>query len=134
MSEEQLTEIVTAVPFDKERGKFLLVKRTEDTPIQPGKWDFPGGHIEDDDLQQEALRELKEETGLSGQVIRTGEPFIVDNVDGVFNVHPVLVLVDGEPELNPEHTDFEWIEPGELENFETVDGLKKDLRRVEVLD
>lgn len=134
MSEEEPVEIVTAVPYNRERQKFLLVKRTKDTPIQPGKWDFPGGHLEDDNLQQEALRELKEETSLSGQVIRTGEPFIVDNEDGVFNIHPVLVLVDGEPELNPEHTDFEWIEPDDLANFETVDGLKKDLKKVEVID
>lgn len=130
----ETTKVATAVPYHREKEKFLLLKRSSEMEVQPGKWNFPSGKIEDETPQKAALRELEEETNLAGQVLRTGDFFTVENEDGNFLVHPVLVLVDGESELNSEHIDYEWIKPEELGKFETVDGLKEDLRRVDILD
>ncbi len=50
-----------------EKGELLLVKRA----VEPakGKWGLPGGFIEiDETVEEAALRELKEETGLTGAV------------------------------------------------------------------
>jgi 8-oxo-dGTP diphosphatase len=50
------------------KGYILLVKRG----VEPakGKWSLPSGFIEIDETPEEAcLRELKEETGLEGQII-----------------------------------------------------------------
>lgn len=127
-------EVATAVPYDPERQKFLLLKRNFETDIHPGKWNFPGGRIEDEEPVDAALRELEEETGLRGEMIRSGDPFVVDTEDGKFKVHPFLVLVNGEPELNQEHLDSSWIKAGDLEEFETVDGLREDLERVGAVD
>ena len=127
------TEIATAVPYNPEKDRFLLTRRTTETSIHPGKWDFPGGHIEDEKPGEATLRELEEETGLKGKIIRTGESFILDTVDGKFKIHPFLILVKGIPELNEEHTEFKWIKPEDLENFQTVKGLKKDLRKLDIL-
>ncbi len=42
-------------------GEVLMVRRTDD-----GQWDLPGGRVEPgEEVQAAALRELKEETGLS---------------------------------------------------------------------
>jgi 8-oxo-dGTP pyrophosphatase MutT (NUDIX family) len=129
--EEKPTEVATAVPYDPERQKFLMMKRKFEIDIHPGKWNFPGGKIEkDEEPVDAALRELEEEAGLKGEMIRSGEPFVLDTEDGKFKIHPFLILVDGEPELNSEHLDSNWIEPDELDDFETVDGLKEDLERV----
>lgn len=153
MKKKKPTEVATAVPYNAEKEKFLLTKRTTDTDIHPSRWDsqpasreeavqedskngvfgFPGGHIEDESPEKAALRELLEETGLNGKLLRTGESFTLDTEDGVFRIYPFLVLVEDELELNPEHTDYEWIEPGELENFDTVEGLDTDLERLDVL-
>ena len=55
--------------FDGTRMKVLLVQRG----IEPykGRWAFPGGFLQMDESAEEgALRELREETGLSGAFIR----------------------------------------------------------------
>jgi len=56
-----------AVCFD-ESGRLLLVKRGVEPKI--GEWCLPGGFLEIDETPEEGcLRELKEETGLSGEII-----------------------------------------------------------------
>ncbi len=125
-------DVATAVVKKKGTERYLLAKRTTETDIQPGKWNFPGGKIEEKDVKQSeaAQRELFEETGLEEEPVLTGESFTVDTVDGKFRVHPVLFKTREEPELNTEHTEFKWIKPEKLEEFETVKGLKKDLKRL----
>lgn len=131
---EEPTEVATAVPYNPEKDRFLLAKRNMETPIHPGKWNFPGGHIEDEEPKEAVLRELREETGLTGEILKSGESFVLDTEDGKFEVHPFLVMVEEEPELNSEHTDYRWIKPEELEELETVKGLEKDLENVGVID
>lgn len=128
-----MIEVATAVVKHEEHGKVLLAKRTTDTEIQPGKWNFPGGKIEseDENAGEAARRELEEETTIDEEPVRTGDSFVVDTVEGKFRIHPVLFLTDSEPELNTEHTEYRWIKPEELSGFETVKGLKQDLKAVD---
>ena len=43
---------------------FLIVRRSKNDDFYPGSWEFPGGHLEDGETLNEALkRELEEETG-----------------------------------------------------------------------
>ena len=56
---------VNAVVFNEKR-EVLLVKRTDN-----GLWCIPGGHVDlGETVIQACLRELNEETGLRGEVIR----------------------------------------------------------------
>jgi len=49
--------------------KFLLIKRG--LPPRKGMWGAPSGFIESGETPEEAcLRELKEETGISGQIVK----------------------------------------------------------------
>jgi 8-oxo-dGTP diphosphatase len=135
MDEEDMpVDVAAAATFDAEKEKFLVMKRAESMSVNPGKWDFPSGKIEEgEDARTAALRELREETGLKGEILKSGDSFVQETRDGKFKVHPFLVLVeDSEVEMNSEHTECRWVELCDLENLETVAGLKKDLEKVGV--
>lgn len=52
-----------------DKNQILLVKRAKDT-LQGGKFAFPGGYMERDErISESLLRELKEETGYTGEII-----------------------------------------------------------------
>lgn len=51
-------------------NKIVLVKRAKHL-TNPDKWAMPGGYADrDESLEEAAVRELKEETGLKGEIIR----------------------------------------------------------------
>jgi ADP-ribose pyrophosphatase YjhB (NUDIX family) len=92
--------VALAIPVRDKR--FLMIKRG----IAPrkGAWGFPSGFIESGETAEEAcLRELKEETGLSGKIVKlVGIHRIEDKeVHGDMLVVMYLVAVDGEGDPTP---------------------------------
>ncbi|RMG05794.1 MAG: NUDIX domain-containing protein [Nitrospirae bacterium] len=75
---------VTAVIVENERGEILLVKRANQ-PMR-GMWCLPVGFAEaDEEIEDAALRELREETGLSGELggvvdVRTAHNWFYGNL------------------------------------------------------
>lgn len=129
-------DIVVAVTYNPEKDRFLLLKRDDSADVFPGCWDLPGGHlVEDESTRKGVLRELKEETGLLGEIIVTGEPHVVDSKYGEYRLHPFLVRVDSvDIDLSEEHVDHRWVNAGELEDMETVKAMERDFEAVGVMD
>lgn len=123
-------EVAAAVVYNPNKERFLLVKRAEERERYPGHWEFPSGFIkEDESPENAALRELNEETGLKGEVVRSGESFPIQ-IPKV-EVYPVLVKVDQEDiQLSREHSEYRWVERSELDILKTVPKLKQDLEKV----
>lgn len=131
MEGKETEQVSVAVPYSTDRNRFLVAKRAETMDTHPGLWNFPSGKIESGEEPVEAaLRELQEETGLVGEVLRTADAFEQETEDGDFKVHPVLVLVSGEPELNREHTEYRWISRDEMKKPESVPGLLRNLEKL----
>lgn len=66
----------------REDGMILLLQRTAERD-RPGKWNCITGYIkEKESAEDAALRELKEETNLEGELVKTTEPHWVE-YDGV---------------------------------------------------
>jgi len=67
---------VVAALIEKD-GKYLLARRSTGDPNVMGKWEFPGGKVKENELEERAIeREIKEEFELDIKAIR----FITNNV------------------------------------------------------
>lgn len=64
-------QIVSVIVLLRYKGKFLLVKRSEDDDIFPGFWQNMGGKIEiGETVEKAVVREVKEEVGLNVEGIQ----------------------------------------------------------------
>ena len=108
-----------AVAIAVKGNKFLLIKRG--MAPRKGTWGSPSGFIEVGETPQEAsLRELKEETGISGQIVRLVDVLRVEDkeVHGDMLVVRYLIKV-GDEEIIPgdEVEDVRFFEIAELPEF-----------------
>jgi mutator protein MutT len=77
-----------AIGVIRNNEEFLVMKRSEETSSS-GYWTFPGGKIkEDEDMEEAALREVKEEKGLEPEIIRTGDRYMNTGEFGEWKVFP----------------------------------------------
>lgn len=98
-----------AIIYLTSAGKVLLLKRCPTAETAPDMWGLPGGHIEPEETPaQAAVRELREETGLT----------LTGLADPVANVGDIVVfradVPSFTPVLNDEHTGYEWVDPAVL--------------------
>ena len=119
---------VGAVVLDA-RGRLLLVRRAN--PPAQGRWSIPGGRVEAGESHEVAvLRELMEETGLSGTLVREVGTIRRDSPSGgVYVIRDFLVSVDEEsaPTAGGDASDARWFTRHELTELETSDGLIETL-------
>jgi len=112
-------------------GLLLLLKRSNKVNINPKLWCGVAGRIEDNLSPEEtAYKEISEETGLRREAIEllgSAPPILVeidDNNEAI--VYPFLFrTVNPNIKLDWEHTDYRWVKPEMVDEFETVPKLKE---------
>ncbi len=110
-------------------GKLLVVRRARNPAIN--LYTLPGGAVETGETLTDAVaREVREETSLDIEPVALAghREAIVRDAQGRVERHFVILCFAarwraGEPVLNEELDDARWIDPSELVNFRTTDGL-----------
>ncbi|MBS7658024.1 MAG: NUDIX domain-containing protein [Candidatus Bathyarchaeia archaeon] len=123
--------------FLKNNEKILLVKRSEKVGTYKGKWSGISGYLEEENIDNQALKEIKEETSLNEndiELIRKGESLeVLDETKGIkWIVYPYLFEVK-HPEkirLDWENIEMKWVSPKEISFYSTVPKLKEALEKV----
>lgn len=105
--------------FINDRPEYLMLKRSPNEKVYPNLWQFVSGSLEEGEKAVDAaLRELKEETGLTPErfwVVPHANTFYDPSYDAV-NVSPLFgaqVEIGDEPRLSSEHCAYEWLEHGD---------------------
>ncbi|ANZ16495.1 (deoxy)nucleoside triphosphate pyrophosphohydrolase [Streptomyces noursei] len=103
-----------------ERGRLLAARRSA-PPALAGRWELPGGKVEDGETPEQALvRELREELGV--------DVAPVERIPGEWVLRPGFVLqvwtarlVSGRPETLQDHDELRWLRPGEEREVDWLD-------------
>jgi predicted NUDIX family NTP pyrophosphohydrolase len=123
---DEVKEVLVGVV--KLSGKYLLIKRTEHAKYDPGRWEFVSLMVRGGEELPELEARVLSETGLKTDFIKEGAPFKVLDEYGEWLVRPFLFeAADSKVKLDDNHTDYQWVKKSELDNFETVADLKKNL-------
>jgi len=129
-----LREVVTS--FLKKGDTIAIFRRSGKVSTYRGKWAGISGSIEKDETPEDAaLREIEEEVGIDRKcltLVKSGKPLYVRDGKTVWKVHPFLWELKncGEINIDWEHTEYRWIKPEGLKNYDTVPKLYETLRRV----
>lgn len=122
---EYVFGLAVRVLLTDDDGKILIIKRSTDSKTNPGKWELPGGKVDQGESFDHALiREVYEETNLN---------ISLDHVAGVCEqnlpliraVHIVMwgKTIDGELNLSDEHEGYAWVFFDDLSDYELTDWL-----------
>jgi 8-oxo-dGTP pyrophosphatase MutT (NUDIX family) len=122
-----------AILFRDTRGEreYLLLKS------RPGDWEFPKGGVEgDEELQQTAIREVREEAGIEDFRLVDGFRQEYDYVfeAGGKTIHKTVHLFiarsfEASAELSNEHRDLQWRDYEQALNTITQDGPREIFER-----
>ena len=127
------TNIVTS--FLQDDNKILILKRSDRVKSMKGLWAGVSGIIENNEIPiNRAKIEIWEETGIeevqvvllkSVQEMRVRSPQYKNHE---WNIFPFLFQVDNPKiKLNWENSEYRWIDPAEITNYETVPSLENIL-------
>ena len=128
------TNIVTS--FIKNDDKILILKRSDKVKSMKCLWAGVSGIIEKNDTTplDRAKIEIFEETGINEkeiELLKSIEQIKIESAqykNHEWNIFPFLFKAKNpEIKLNWENSDFNWIEPSQIKNYETVPELEKIL-------
>ena len=119
-------------------NEILLLLRSQRVSTYPGKWAGISGSVDDDNTADEqALGEIREETGLGEgdvELVRKGKPLLFDDATLKVRkvVHPYLFRIRDRSKINIdwEHERIRWIKPEDIDNYDTMPLLKETLAQV----
>ena len=113
---QPLIRLVAAVI---ERDGCYLITQRRSSAVLPGLWEFPGGRVEDDETDEQALRrELRERLGTEVEV-KTRMAHRVHHYDGYsvdLNLYQAAIAQGQEPQPL-RVAEVRWVPSNEFENY-----------------
>lgn len=124
--------------FVEYEGRILLLKRSDEVRTYKRRWNTVAGYLDEvKPPREKVLEELEEEVSITKEdisSIRFGEPlrFTDEEIDKTWISHPVLVTLEEGVEITIdwEHTEHRWINPEEMDCYDTVPKLEEGLKRI----
>ncbi|HUY77493.1 MAG TPA: NUDIX domain-containing protein [Ktedonobacterales bacterium] len=117
---------VVFAPDDPARERILLTRRADN-----GRWCFPGGRLEAGERVAEAcLRELREETGLEGRILRligvySNHDFLLEYADGnryhLVSLCFAVAATGGVLQLSDETTEYGYFTRAQIATMDLLE-------------
>ena len=117
-------------------NRVLIVQRASDEEAYPDLWEVPSGKKEPlEKVTDAVLREVKEETGLTAEIIKMVDVFNFsvekpDETRDVTQINFLLKLIgNSEVKLSNEHQNFAWITKDEINNYNLSEETKSAITK-----
>lgn len=114
--------------------KVLLIQRHDDEDILPGLWELPSGKRElGETSEQAAVRELREETGLAGDVLMPCHVFEYQVVKGneirdTTQINYIMRVTSDAVQLSSEHQAYQWVRFGDIDEVPVSENVRGAIR------
>ncbi len=111
--------------------KILILKRSDKVGTYQRLWAGVSGFMEEGEAPIDtANKEIVEETGFrSASLIKEGQVQAIRSRERIWHVHPFLFRVDrDDPTIDWEHTEYRWVAPADVPEYDTVPGFVRVLR------
>lgn len=106
-------------------ARALILKRGPTAPWHPNLWNFPGGRLDPGETYLEAaVRECFEETQLQARNLQLCHRYTHEDR---WTLRVFACEAEGQPQLNYEHTEFQWVSIDDVDDFEYVPGVRAAL-------
>ena len=123
--------------FVKFGDEILILKRSDEVLNYKSQWNSIGGFMDEDKpVHEKVFDELKEEIGVDKNVIskitvRDPWRLLDPSINKTWIIFPVLVELREKPEikLDWEHTDYKWIKPDDITDYDIIYKLEDTMRR-----
>lgn len=109
-------------------GEVLLLKRALDKQFFPNKWAVVGaGPLNSKDNRRfVALREIKDELGVEGKIIKDGGELVTSLGGLEWHIHTFLATISSyDIKLNNEHTEYKWVKVEDLKKYDLLPDTEK---------
>lgn len=111
-------------------NKYLICRRADDSH-QGGKWEFPGGKVDQDETAEQAMhRELLEEVGLVATQTNLFETLFFDYGDKQLNLHFYLVEGFTGVAFGKEGQPCEWVTKEALNDYDFPEANKQIIAKL----
>ena len=115
--------ILQTKAFVRNNGKYLLLRKVRDVhKDHVGQWEVPGGKCKDGESPEvTVLREIGEETGLTGVIVGELEPLELKK-DGIVTKTHIYVVETSQTHVvvSAEHDTYLWVTVAEAEKLDNL--------------
>ena len=114
-----MSEQIISIAIVQNEHKKLLISRRQKGQHLAGKWEFPGGKVEQGEaLEIAMLRELKEEVGLTATQYNLFDSLIFQYDEVHLSLHFYLVTAYQGQAASLEGQQIKWVTAAELSQYD----------------
>jgi len=114
--------VMLGIIFDPKEKKILIGRRENDPHIKNLSWVFPGGKLKHNETaEQNIIREIKEETGLTVEDLGTVFSKIPPEDNSLLLIYHLCEATGGNEKPAGDLKELKWVKPEDLEKHFTTD-------------
>ena len=134
-----MPRVATSLLLNSE-GKLLILKRSDKVKTYKGFWGGVAGYVEDNETPYDtAIKEINEEVGLKKEdvnLLKKLDPILFtdfyEQVRYDWEIFVFLFKVRDKRKIiiDWEHSEYRWVNPSEITNYQTVPHLKEAIKKI----